>query len=67
MSNLLFIAVLVILATLFVSGVFVGVNGWDKPAGKMIAIGSGVLLFGLILFASLVLLIVVSGWAGHPF
>lgn len=67
MSNLPFFAVIILAAAALTWALVAGIKGWRDPGGKFIAIGAGLLLLLLIAFVSLVLLIVVSGWAGHPF
>lgn len=67
MVNFPFIAVLVIAAAALIFALVAGVRSWSHTSGKLMAILAGLLLVLLFLFALFVLVIAISGNAGHPF
>jgi hypothetical protein len=67
MSNLPFISAITVSAAVLVAGLVTGIKNWRSLGGKLVAIAAGLLLLALVAFVSLVLLIVISAQAGHPF
>jgi hypothetical protein len=67
MTNLPFVLAVVVAAAVITTAFIAGIKHWRSLGGKIVAVGAGLLLLGLIAFVSLVLVIVISGQAGHPF
>jgi hypothetical protein len=67
MANVIPIAAVALLALMLIAAIVNGARMWKDTAGKVVVVVAGVLLTGLMLFVTLVLVIVASSRAGHPF